>query len=418
MRSGAVAVADKLPLPVRPLRPLLLAILVAAILPGAALAAPKGQRDVLVVSNNWAGTADLIDPHTFKRLKRLDVVPDRAERIAEIQADPAHKPLYDFIRENIGEGHDQYVDDGFTSKDGRYVYFSRPSFADVVAIDVKTGEIAWRVRIDGYRADHMALSPDGRRLLVSASTARSVNVIDTARGTIVARIPSGDQPHESNFSRDGKLIYHASIGSVYTGTDAPSEDGTKGERVFQIIDARTLEVKRRIDMGKKVAQFGRKGMSSAVRPMAFSPDERFVYFQLSFFHGFVEYDLRQNRVRRLALLPLSARAKKLSREDYLLDSAHHGLTINDAGTKFCVAGTMSNYAAVVRRRTLQPQRIIPVGRVPYWSTSNGRYCFVSVAGDDRVSVISWKTAREVASIRVGDHPQRMRVGTVRTALVR
>jgi DNA-binding beta-propeller fold protein YncE len=387
-------------------------------LPGAALAAPKGQRDVLVVSNNWAGTADLVDPHTFKRLKRLNVVPDRAERIAEIQADPAHKPLYDFIRENIGEGHDQYVDDGFTSKDGRYVYFSRPSFADVVAIAVKTGEIAWRVRIDGYRADHMALSPDGRRLLVSASTARNVNVIDTARGTIVGRFPSGDQPHENNFSRDGKLIYHASIGSVYTGTDDPSEDDTKGERVFEIIDARTLEVKRRIDMGKKLAQFGRKGMSSAVRPMALSPDERFVYFQLSFFHGFVEYDLKQNRVRRLALLPLSARAKKLSREDYLLDSAHHGLTINDAGTKFCVAGTMSNYAAVVRRRTLQPQRIIRVGRVPYWSTSNGRYCFVSVAGDDRVSVISWKTAREVASIRVGDHPQRMRVGTVRTALVR
>jgi DNA-binding beta-propeller fold protein YncE len=383
-----------------------------------ASAAPKGQRDVLVVSNNWAGTADLVDPHTFKRLKRINVVPDRAERIAEIQADPAHKPLYDFIRENIGEGHDQYVDDGFTSKDGRYVYFSRPSFADVVAIHVKTGEIAWRVRIDGYRADHMALSPDGRRLLVSASTARNVNVIDTARGTIVGRIPSGDQPHESNFSRDGKLIYHASIGSVYTGTDDPSEDSTKGERVFEIIDARTLQVKRRIDMGKEVAEFGRRGMSSAVRPMAFSPDERFVYFQLSFFHGFVEYDLKQNRVRRLALLPLSARAKKLSREDYLLDSAHHGLTINAAGTKFCVAGTMSNYAAVVRRRTLQPQRIIPVGRVPYWSTSNGRYCFVSVAGDDRVSVISWKTAREVARIRVGDHPQRMRVGTVRAALVR
>jgi YVTN family beta-propeller protein len=79
---------------------------------------------------------------------------------------------------------------------------------------------------------------------------------------------------------------------------------------------------------------------------------------------------------------------------------------------------MSNYAAVVRRRTLRPQRIIPVGRVPYWSTSNGRYCFVSVAGDDRVSVISWKTAREVASIRVGDHPQRMRVGTVRAKLLR
>jgi hypothetical protein len=391
-----------------------------ACLAPAALAAPPGQRDVLVVSNNWAGTADLIDPHTFKRFERIDVVPDKAQRIAEIEADPGRKLIFDGIRELVGEGHNQYVDDGFTSKNGRYVYFSRPSFADVVAIDLKTRKIAWRVKISGYRSDHMALSPDGRRLLVSASTARNVNVIDTRRGRIVARFDSGDQPHENNFSKDGKLIYHASIGTVYGPTDDPSEDATKGERVFEVVDARTYKVKRRIVMGPKLADFGRPNMSSAVRPMAIAPDERFVYFQLSFLHGFVEYDLKLDRPRRLALLPLSARAKTLTRQDYLLDSAHHGLTINRSGTKFCVAGTMSNYAAIVTRRTLEPQRIIPVGRVPYWSTTSrdGRYCFVSVAGDDRVSVISWRTAREVARIRVGDHPQRMRAGTVRAALLR
>jgi DNA-binding beta-propeller fold protein YncE len=385
-----------------------------------AFAAPPGQRDVLVVSNNWAGTADLIDPHTFKRFERIDVVPDKAKRIAEIEADPGAKLIFDGIRTLVGEGHNQYVDDGFTSKEGRYVYFSRPSFADVVAIDLKTKRIAWRVKVDGGRADHMALSPDGRRLLVSASTARVVDVIDTARHRIVGRIPSGDQPHESNFSRDGRLIFHASIGTVFSDTDDPSQDATKGERIFEVIDARTLKVKRRIDVGQKLAEFGMPGMSSAVRPMAIAPDERFVYFQLSFFHGFVEYDLKLNRPTRVAVLPLSAAAKKLTRQQYLLDSAHHGLTINRAGTKFCVAGTMDGYAAIVRRSSLRPQRIIPVGRVPYWSTGSrdGRYCFVSVAGEDRVSVISWRTAREVARIKVGDHPQRMRAGTARAALLR
>jgi DNA-binding beta-propeller fold protein YncE len=403
----------------RPALALLLIALALACLAPAAPAAPRGQRDVLVVSNNWAGTADLIDPHRFKRLARINVIPDKAKRIAEIEQDPSAKALFDFIRENIGEGHNQYVDDGFTSRNGRYVYFSRPSFADVVAIDLNTRKIAWRVKVDGYRSDHMALSPDGRRLLVSASTARNVNVIDTRRGRIVARFPSGDQPHENNFSKDGKRIFHASIGTVYGPTDDPSEDATKGERVFEIVDARTYEVTRRIVMGPKLAEFGRPDMSSAVRPMAIAPGERFVYFQLSFFFGVVQYDLREDKVVAVLDLPLGA-AQGLDRTEYLLDSAHHGLAMNPKGTKLCVAGTMSKYAAIVTRKPFKLQRTVNVGDVPYWSHSSddGKYCFVSVAGEDRVSVISWKTAREVARIRVGDHPQRMRAGTARASLLR
>jgi DNA-binding beta-propeller fold protein YncE len=389
------------------------ALAIAAIAAAPAAAAPK-LRDVLVVSNNWAGTADLVDPTSFKRLKRLNVIPDAPERVAEIEADPTAKFYYDAIRQLIGEGHNQYVDDGFVSRDGRVVYFSRPSFADVVAIDIRTNRIRWRTHIDGYRADHMALSPDGRRLLVSASTARTVDVLDTRTGAIVGRFPSGDSPHENNFSRDGRRIYHASIGTVYTDADDPAQDATKGERVFEIVDARTLQVVKRVNMAEKMAEAGYPDTSAAVRPMAITPDERFVYFQLSFLHGFVEYDLRRDRVTRLAMLPIRGDALTLPRQAYVLDSAHHGLAMNRAGTKLCVAGTMSGYAAIVRRRTLRPQRIVAVGTTPYWAeaSEDGRHCFVSVAGDDRVMVISFKTGRRVARIRVGDHPQRMRTGRV------
>ena len=250
-----------------------LSAMAAAVLlvPTAAAAGKERTRDVLVVSNNWAGTADLIDPHSFKRLKRINVIPDEKERVAEIEADPNAAGYFRVIRNLIGEGHNQYVDDGFTSPDGKYVYFSRPSFADVVAINLRTGKIRWRTKVDGNRADHMAISKNGKRLLVSASTGNVIDVIRAADGRIVGRIPSGDAPHESNFSRDGSTIFHASIGIVYSDADDPSQDGEKGRRVFEVIDARTLKVLKTIDMGKKLAEAGYPNMSAAVRPMAITP---------------------------------------------------------------------------------------------------------------------------------------------------
>jgi YVTN family beta-propeller protein len=384
-----------------------------------ATAAKKKTRHVLVVSNNWDGTADVIDPRRYTRLKRLNIIPDHAERMAEIQSDPAAYDYFLGIRQLVGEGHDQFVDDAFTSKNGRLVFVSRPSLADVVAISLRDGRIVWRVKIEGYRADHMAISPDGSRLLVSASTARKVHVIDTRAGRIVGEFATGDQPHENNYSRDGKLIFNASIGTVYTPLDDPLFDDTKGDRWFQVVDAQTLQVLRRIDMGDKLAEHGYPNMSAAVRPMALSPDERHVYFQLSFLHGFVEYDLVEDRPLRIANLPLSEKAQGMRREEYLLDSAHHGLAMNPAGTKLCVAGTMSDYGAIVNRRSFA-YKLVQVGEKPYWSTNSGdgKRCFVSVSGNDRVSVISYRTGTEVARIPVGDHPQRMRMGKIRRSFVR
>ncbi len=380
---------------------------------------PSATRDVLVVSNNWEGTADLVNPRKFKRIARINVIPDAAERVAEINGDPAALAYFNLIRELIGEGHNQYVDDGFTSPDGRTVYFSRPSFADVVAISLKTGKIRWRTPVAGYRADHMAISEDGKRLLVSASTANVIHVINTATGEIITDIPSGDAPHENNFSNDGSLIFHASIGTVYTPTDDPLLDDTKGDRVFEVIDGNTYEVLKRIDMGQKLEEAGYPNMSAAVRPMAISPTERFVYFQVSFFFGIVKYDLREDKVVDVLDLPLGD-AEGVDRTEFLLDSAHHGLAINRSGKKLCVAGTMSNYGAIVRTQPFELQATSPVGHVPYWSAASedGKHCFVSVAGDDRVAVLSFRTGEEVASIPTGDHPQRMRLGELRRAYVR
>jgi YVTN family beta-propeller protein len=406
-------------------RPALAAALILLALAAPAHAAstgPKAEpgvtRPAILVGNNWDGTTDIVDPETFERLDRVDVVPDRQEREAEIAFAPDRAAYYEAIRQLIGEGNHQFNDDVFSSNDGSTLFVSRPSFADVVAIDLQTKKIKWRAPVKGYRSDHMAISDDGTRLLVSASTGNVVHEIDTATGRITRDFPSGDSPHESVYLKDQSTILHASIGRVYLPVDRPRTlaASTRGGEFFQVMDARTGEVKKRIVMSEKMKEAGHHDFSAAMRPMAVSPDERFLYFQLSFFHGFVEYDLAADKVTRIARLPIPEETARIPQEQYLLDSAHHGLALDPTGSKLCVAGTMSDYAAIVDRRTFAP-KVIPGVKKPYWSTNSGdgRHCYVSASQADEVLVINYASEDVVHRIPVGRHPQRVRNGVVRVA---
>jgi hypothetical protein len=424
-------------------------------------------RDVMFVGNNWAGTATIVDAHTLQVLKRgVDLIPDKEEELARIFADPAATAFYFAIQQGPGEGHDQYVDDMFTTTDGRYLAVSRPSFADVVWIDIEKavagepGAIVREQQMDGYRTDHMGLSPDGRRLLVSDSTSRQVieySMVDETApdgqpigmGQRLRTFESGETPHESNYTADGSRIFHASIGRVYTPGDypavgpvkiGPAHDAIKGDRWFEIVRNSDFDVRQRWDMGKELAEAGHPDMSPAVRPMAIAPDERFVYLQVSYFHGLVEFDTqaadmdgqvsytsgsepepRRGAVRRV--VPLPNRVPDMPREQYVNDSAHHGMSINDAGTTLCVAGTMDDYAALVDRRTMT-YKIFDTqttGRSygkPYWTTEGADdTCWVSLSEDDSVAVLDFTTKEQVAYLGVGDHPQRIRQGVISPAVV-
>ena len=273
----------------------------------------------------------------------------------------------------------------------------------------------WRAKLEGFRADHMAIAPDGRRLLVSASTARKVQVIDTSNGAIVSEFASGDQPHENNFSADGKLIYHASIGMVYTPGDAPELDALKGDRYFQVVDARTLQILGRIELGKVLAaarlprlQLGR-APDGARRPTGGSRTCSCRSCTASSSLTCSAACRCGSRSCRSARRRGRCRARPIRWTRRTTASRS-----NPAGTKLCVAGTVSDYAAIVDRDDFSAT-LLDVGRRPYWATNSadGRYCFVSASGDDRVAVISYADERVVATIGVGDHPQRMRTGVMR-----
>ena len=146
------------------------------------------KRSVMVVGNNWDGTATIVDARTHEVLTTINIVPDKDEELQHVmtpsESHPAGAAFYLAIQQGVGEGHDQYVDDAFTTPDGKYLAVSRPSLRDVVWIDIakaaaggEAGDpdsIVAEAEMDGYRTDHMGVSPDRRRLIVSDSTSRQV----------------------------------------------------------------------------------------------------------------------------------------------------------------------------------------------------------------------------------------------------
>lgn len=379
---------------------------------GADEPAPANARNVIFVGNNWEGMIDVIDATSYSHIGRINGIPDKAQRMAEIRANFIHFIFFYGIRYFVGEGHDQYVDDMYSSSDGRLLVVSRPSFADVVAIDIASGEIVWRFRVKGYRSDHMAISPDGTEVAVSASTGKVVHILDVATGIERGQFPSGSSPHENVYSKDGKRIFHASIGHVFTPFDSDNLASLKGKRIFKVVDTQTLQDIRNFDLKPKLQAAGYGDLSPAIRPMAHTADERFFYFQLSFLHGFVEYDMVEDRVTRLAELPNLIPDVPLTR--YINDSAHHGIALSGDDSTLCVAGTMDDYVALVSRETFEYTLLTGLGEKPYWVTSDaaGEHCYISWSGTDQMSVISYATGMEVARVDVGYHPQRIREGAV------
>ncbi|WP_446032964.1 YncE family protein [Micromonospora chalcea] len=203
-----------------------------------------------------------------------------------------------------------------------------------------------------------------------------------------------------------------SIGEVNTDLDAPWLDWTKGDRRITVADTTTYQVVKVIDMRDRLDAAGRRDLSDAVRPAVFSPDGSRLYFQVSFFNGVVEYDVATDRVTRVATLPKNP-ATSEDRTTWVNDSRHHGLSMSPDGTRICVAGTMDDYATVLDRATLREGPLVSASK-PYWATvsGDGRDCVISESGADQVTAINFATGQKVASVPVGDHPQRVRIGHV------
>lgn len=336
-----------------------------------------------MTANSVAGTVTLIDADSLKRLGHINIIPD-----GKTPQDPAQAAIYPALVKAQGLNYAQGI---AISPNGKVLYVSRGYLGDVAAFRIATGKELWRLQTDSLRADHVALSPDGHRLFVSALTANEVQVIDTHRHEFIGSFPTGTWAHVDEFSPDGRFLYNGSLGNQLL------PQGADGAKQLTVANARTLKVVRTF-------QF-----DAGVRPFVFTPNGRRMFIQLSFLNGFIEFNPQTGETVRTVHLPVSGPGRHLPPDEYPNDAAHHGIAISHDGRYICDAATISNYAALVERPSLKMVAKIPVGDEPAEAETSldGRYCFITSRGPkaNTVSVISYGKRREVKRIPVGRHPQ-------------
>lgn len=383
-------------------------VVVVAILAGVGGAASAGAGrlpapaprtiPVLMVGNYRAGTVTVIDQHTLRVLGTINVTPD-----GKTPQDPTQAAIYPGLVASKGV---DYVQGLALSPDGRTLYVSRGYLGDVAAFDIASRRMLWRLEVSGIRADHVALSPDGTRLFVSALTANEVQAIDTRTHAFAGSFPTGYWAHVLEFTPDRRFIVNGSLGNQLLPSGSPNRFW------MTFADPRTLRVKR-------VLRF-----AAGVRPFTFSPDGRLAYVQFSYFNGFKVESTSTGALVHTVHLPVRGPAVGEPPSKYPNQAAHHGITLSGDGASICDAATVSNYVALVARRTLRTEAIIPVGDQPAEAetSSDGRLCFVANRGPGRggntVSVISFARRRQIARIRAGDGPMEMSEGRIPLAVLR
>ena len=185
----------------------------------------------------------------------------------EIASNPERLAYFLAIREAIGEGNDQYVDDMYSSNDGRLMIVSRPSFADVVAISLETGEIVWRFPVAGQRSDHMAISPDGQRgrgqRLDRQRRARAAGLRrQGARPVPVRRVAPRERLHRRRRADHPRQHRHG----LHARSTSRRSTPPRASGCCQIVDADTYEVLRRYDLRTALDERGLRGLQHRRTP--------------------------------------------------------------------------------------------------------------------------------------------------------
>lgn len=217
-------------------------------------------------------------------------------------------------------------------------------------------------------AHYIAVSPDGKRLLVSSASTQDVYLVDASTGRKLATFDIGKTPQGVEIGPKGKLGIAVSAGH-----------GT-----VSIIDIKSARLLKTIPVGKRPHN------------SIFTPDGKLAYVTLEGGSGVTV--LGMQNLTKVGEFPVPGLKMP------------HNLVLSPDGKTLWIRGFLGKVAAV-DRTTHKVLAVIPVGpsHAGITITPNGRYVFTGGIGGEVVDVIDPKTFKVIKEINVGSGPHGVRV---------
>lgn len=166
------------------------------------------------------------------------------------------------------------------------LFITQQSKHTVTAYDLTTGAELWSVKTsEVYKLRHpdrLSITKDGSALYVPMKDSHVTLVLNAADGKRIAQFERPGRPHNSWCGEQGKFMYVAG----------------RSHHTMYLADQRSHQV------AKKIGPF-----DWPIRPFSVDRDERFIYLNLTYLHGFAVADIATGEIQTVNHLPPYERRK-------------------------------------------------------------------------------------------------------------
>ena len=237
----------------------------------------------------------------------------------------------------------------------------------VAAYDLLTDKLVWEQSYDSRGTDRIALSPDGQTLYAPVLGEPKWIVADAATGAPITSIDKPGNPHNTQYSDDGRFVYFEAEGNT---------------RTMSVVDAATRTIV------KEIGPFG-----NMVRPFTFNGRQTLLFANINDFLGFEVADLKTGQILHHVEVPGVTAGRSPTH-----GIPSHGIAMTQDESEIWIADNANNYLRIFDATVMPPvmKTSVKVRDEPGWITFgiDGTLAYPST-GD----VINVKSKQIVATLQ-------------------